>query len=111
MSYLNTNPPNGELRHTAEHGWVWSTECRKCGTRQQIRIGQVSLTLARQAVSQINHTPRECPGGFHVELSGWSLLWSLDLMLDRYEAALNAQTQNHNTTPHIALFNPTHQIP
>lgn len=84
---------NGKLTHDNEHGHIWTTKCLKCGTEQQIRIGNIPLTEARQAVDTISRTPRECPGGYHVEVGGWRYYWNLDLMLERYAAAL-AKTEN-----------------
>ena len=75
---------NGTLTNDPAHGWVWTTQCRKCDTRQRIRIGHITPEEAADAVSQINDLPQECPLGFHVELGGWKTFWSLDLMLDQY---------------------------
>lgn len=85
--------PNGTLTRDPQFGYVWTTECRKCGTKQRIRIGDVSLFTAAAAISEIDTTPRECPGGYHVEMGGWSRLWSLDLMLERYAAELATAPQ------------------
>lgn len=84
--------PNGTLTRELEFGWVWTTECRGCGTRQRIRIGAVPLDQATDAIAILNITPMECPRGFHVELGGWIGYWSLDLMLARYAAALRVQS-------------------
>lgn len=78
--------PNGILT-SGPDGYVWSTGCRKCGTSIKINLGTLTLDEAHKAVTMIDRTPRECPG-FHVELTGWTRLWSLDLMLCEYEAAL-----------------------
>jgi len=84
---------NGKLSHDNEHGYIWTTKCRKCRTEQKIRLGNTSLQEATQAVETINRIPRECPGGYHVEVGGWSYYWSLDLMLQKYAAKL-AKTEN-----------------
>lgn len=83
---MTYSPPNGTLSNNPEHGLIWTTHCRKCGTEQRIRIGSVSLDQAREAVSILDRKIGECPLGFHVELGGWRLLWSLDLMLDAIAA-------------------------
>ena len=76
--------PNGTLTIEAEYGYVWTTECRKCGTTQRIRVGDAPLEIAREALSIAAGYARECPGGFHVELGGWDVLWSFDLLLEQY---------------------------
>ena len=62
---------NGKLTHDNEHGHIWTTKCLKCGTEQKIRLGNIPLTEARQAVA------RECPGGYHVEIGGWRYYWNV----------------------------------
>ena len=84
---------NGKLTHNDEHGHIWTTKCLKCSTEQQIRIGNISLAEAQQAVDSINRISRECPGGYHVEVGGWRYYWNLDLMLKRYANKL-AKTEN-----------------
>jgi hypothetical protein len=79
-------PPNGTLHHTPEFGYFWETQCRKCGTTLKIRIADLTPEEATEAVAQIDRTPAECPG-FHTELTGWKLLWSLDLMLEAHATA------------------------
>lgn len=78
--------PNGNLTHTAVHGYVWTTQCRKCGTTQRVRIGNLSPAEACAAVDKISAVPMECPNGYHTELGGWRHYWSLDLMLARLAA-------------------------
>jgi hypothetical protein len=80
------HPANGQLTQDPTHGWVWTTRCRKCGTEQRIRLGAIPVESAREAVALLNTQPGECPLGFHVELSGWRQMWSLDLMLEQYAA-------------------------
>lgn len=83
------NPPNGTLTHDTEHGYVWTTVCCACGTTQKIQLGfDLTLDDAREAVARIDGIPAECPGGWHVEMTGWRRFWSLDLMLTAYERAL-----------------------
>lgn len=85
--------PNGTLSHEDPHGYVWTTRCRKCGTMQRIRMGDLHLANIQSAIAEIDSTPMECPGGYHVELSGWKQRWSLDLALTRLgtlQATLNA---------------------
>lgn len=93
--------PNGTLTTERPHGYVWTTACRKCRTVQRIRLGNVTLDEARQAVAIIDPDVRECPGGFHVELGGWAMRWSLDLMLQHYEAALTPKAEP------VGTFTPT----
>lgn len=83
--------PNGLLIPGSD-GYLWSTACRKCGTAIKINLGQLSLDEARRKVAAIDSNPMECPG-YHVELTGWARLWSLDLMLREYEAALTPKAK------------------
>lgn len=52
------------------------TTCLKCGQEQRIDFGELSLLDAMEAINKLD-TPGECPGGYHVELSGWPMLWQL----------------------------------
>jgi hypothetical protein len=51
-----------------------TTTCLKCGQNQRIAFGELSLEQAVEALDKFD-TPRECPGGYHVELGGWTALW------------------------------------
>jgi hypothetical protein len=53
---------------------VVRTTCLKCGTPQLINFGSLPLAEAIKALDAFDQ-PGECPRGFHIELSGWSVLW------------------------------------
>lgn len=77
------NPSNGQLSHEDPHGYVWTTQCRKCDIRQRIRLGNLDLAAIQTAIQELDSTPMECPGGYHVEFGGWKQRWSLDLALEQ----------------------------
>ena len=71
------------------------TTCLKCGQEQRINFGQVTFAEALAALNKID-VPGECPGGFHVELSGWSTLWQFGaalVLVYGAEAEQSAQVQ------------------
>ena len=82
-----------QLIYTTELGHVWHTDCAKCGTRQKVRIGDCTLSEARSAISTLDRTPMECPGGFHTELGGWSRMWNLDEMLAELQRKEDASNE------------------
>jgi hypothetical protein len=50
------------------------TFCLKCGQAQQLDFGDLDFVAAKAALAKFD-VPRECPGGWHVELGGWDTLW------------------------------------
>jgi hypothetical protein len=85
---MNIPLPNGTLSLDPEHGHIWTTKCRKCGTTQRIKIGRLSLSELKNTLHYFD-VPGECPGGYHVEM-GFRHYWSIDLMVSRYAALFEA---------------------
>ena len=59
---------------------VIKTTCLKCGQEQRINFGNLGFADALAALNKID-VPGECPGGYHVELSGWSTIWQFGAAL------------------------------
>jgi hypothetical protein len=53
---------------------IVKTICLKCGQAQRINFGPLGFADALAAMDKFD-VPGECPGGYHVELSGWPMLW------------------------------------
>ena len=76
------------------HGWVAECPCLKCGTVQRVRFGTLPETdpaAMDRALAALDDTPRECSGGYHVELTGWVRRWQLDTARDMIMAEIAKQ--------------------
>jgi hypothetical protein len=71
--------------------------CRKCGDPIRLEFGDLTRDEAKEAMDKLNHTPMECPG-FHVELSGWRYLWSLNEALEAVYGPEKEQSRWASTT-------------
>lgn len=72
---------------------VITSRCLKCGNEIKLAITGLTREEVEDLVSKLDFVPGECPGGYHVELSGWRRLWDLDKAIAEHYAAKEAQAQ------------------
>lgn len=63
---------------------VITTKCSKCGNTIKLAVKGLTREQVETAIAKLDHSPGECPGGYHVELSGWRRLWNLDEAVEAY---------------------------
>lgn len=56
---------------------VLTTHCKKCGNEIRLCLGELTREQATAALDRLDLQTGECPGGFHVEFGGWSVMWDL----------------------------------
>lgn len=67
------------------------SKCLKCGNEIKLAIGSMTREQVERAVDAMDGNSGECPGGYHVELSGWRRMWDLDRAISEHFAAREAQ--------------------
>jgi hypothetical protein len=63
---------------------VIKTKCLKCGNEIKIAVEGLTRAQVEAAIEQFDHNTGECPGGYHIELSGWRRMWDLDRAVAEY---------------------------
>lgn len=70
---------------------VITSHCLKCGNEIKIAVTGLTRAQVESAVAKLDTQCGECPGGYHVEFSGWRRMWDLDKAIAEHYAAKEAQ--------------------
>lgn len=60
------------------------SKCLKCGNEIRVDVTGMTREHVEAAIDKLDGQMGECPGGFHVELSGWRRIWDLDKAVEKH---------------------------